>query len=54
LNIVKIITKKRYVLITDSVIVMKVKVEKKKAEILNLQAIKAFWSYNVPFAQGSN
>lgn len=53
MNIVKIITKKRYVLITDSVIVMKVKVEK-KAEILNLQAIKAFWSYNVPFAQGSN
>jgi len=53
LNIVKIITKKRYVSITDSVIVMKVKVEK-KAEILNLQAIKAFWSYNVPFAQGSN
>lgn len=29
------------------------KVEK-KSEILNLQAVKAFWSYNVPFAQGSN
>jgi len=38
---------------TDSVIVMKVKVEI-KAEILNLQTIKALWSNNVPFAQGSN
>lgn len=53
MNIVKIITKKKYVLITNSVIVIKVKVEK-KSEILNLQAIKAFWSNNVPFAQGSN
>jgi len=38
---------------TDSVIVMKVKVEI-KAEILNLQTVRAFWSDNVPFAQGSN
>lgn len=53
MNIVKIITKKKYVLITDSEIVIKVKVEK-TSEILNLQAIKAFWSNNVPFAQGSN
>ena len=53
MNIVRIITKKKYVLIIDSEIVIKVKVEK-KAEILNLQAIKAFWSNNVPFAQGSN
>jgi len=53
LKIVKFITKKKYVLMTDSEIVMKVKVEK-KTEILNLQAIKAFWSNNVPFAQGSN
>jgi hypothetical protein len=41
LNIVRIITKEKYVLIIDSEIVIKVKVEK-KAEILNLQAIKAF------------
>jgi hypothetical protein len=27
---------------------------KYKTEILDLQAIKAFWSDNVPFAQGSN
>lgn len=53
MKIVKIITIKKYVLITDSVIVIKVKVEK-KAEILNLQAVRAFWSDNVPFAQGSN
>ena len=53
MKIVKFITKKKYVLITDSVIVMKMKVEK-KTEILDLQAIKAFWSNNVPFAQGSN
>ena len=32
---------------------MKVKVEK-KTEILYLQAIRAFWSNSVPFAQGSN
>jgi len=38
---------------TDSEIVMKMKVEK-KTEILNLQAVKAYWSNNVPFAQGSN
>ena len=53
MNIARIIALKNYVLITDSVIVMKVKVEK-KTEILNLQAIRAFWSDNVPFAQGSN
>jgi hypothetical protein len=53
LNIVKFITKIKYVLIIDSVIVMKMKVEK-ISEILNLQAIKAFWSNSVPFAQGSN
>jgi len=53
LNIVKFITKKKYILMIDSEIVIKVKVEK-IAEILNLQAIKAFWSNNVPFAQGSN
>ena len=53
MNIVKFITEIIYILITDSVIVIKVKVEK-KSEILNLQAIKAFWSNNVPFAQGSN
>ena len=53
MNIVKIITKIKYVLIIDSVIVIKVKVEK-ESEILNLQAIRAFWSNNVPFAQGSN
>jgi len=53
LNIVKFITEIRYILITDSVIVIKVKVEK-ESEILNLQAIRAFWSNNVPFAQGSN
>jgi len=41
LNIVKIITKIKYVLIIDSVIVIKVKVEK-ESEILNLQAIRAF------------
>jgi hypothetical protein len=41
LNIVKFITKIKYVLIIDSVIVMKMKVEK-ISEILNLQAIKAF------------
>jgi hypothetical protein len=27
---------------------------KNKTEILDLQVIKAFWSNNVPFAQGSN
>ena len=53
MNIVKFITKKKYVWVIDSEIVIKVKVEK-KSEILNLQAIKAFWSNNVPFAQGSN
>ena len=53
MNIVRIIKKKKYVLIIDSEIVIKVKVEK-NSEILNLQAIKAFWSNNVPFAQGSN
>jgi len=38
---------------TDSVLVIKVKVEI-KFEIFNLQTVKAFWSDNVPFAQGSN
>jgi len=38
---------------TDSEIVMKVKVEI-KSEIFNLQTVKALWSNNVPFAQGSN
>ena len=38
---------------TDSVIVMKVKVEI-KSEIFSLKTVKAFWSNNVPFAQGSN
>jgi len=38
---------------TDSVIVMKVKVEI-KSEICSLKTVKAFWSNNVPFAQGSN
>jgi hypothetical protein len=38
---------------TDSVIVIKVKVEI-KFEIFNLKTVKAFWSNNVPFAQGSN
>ena len=53
MNIAKFIVVKKYILIIDSVIVIKVKVEI-KSEILNLQAIKAFWSNNVPFAQGSN
>ena len=38
---------------TDSEIVMKVKVEI-KSEIFSLQTVKALWSNNVPFAQGSN
>jgi len=38
---------------TDSEIVIKVKVEI-YSEILNLQAVRALWSNNVPFAQGSN
>jgi len=38
---------------TDSEIVIKVKVEI-KSEIFNLQTVKAFWSNNVPSAQGSN
>lgn len=38
---------------TDMARVMKVKVEI-KTEILYLQTIKALWSDNVPFAQGSN
>jgi len=40
--------------VIDSVIVIKVKVETSKTEILNLQAVRAFWSDCVPFAQGSN
>jgi len=40
LNFIRFIIKKKYILIIDSVIVIKVKVEK-KFEILNLQAIKA-------------
>ena len=42
-------------MITDSEIVVKVKVEIfEKTEILSLQAVRALWSDNVPFAEGSN